>query len=120
MIIHYCDIIPNNMSKQEGKRTAKIIFGEILVSVFAEDSGKILTTHDLEELARSFSIRPINIAEIIKREFAGAIKYDRGLYTLSEDWGVSGLLDAVNDQRRRVSIPPFEIPRPNLKERQGS
>lgn len=116
-IIHYCAIIPNNMASQDGKRTAKIVFGEILVSEFSKNPNKIFTTKDLMELAKLHDIHPTNIAEIIKREFAGAISYDYGQYTLSTDWGVDGLLDAVNDQRRSVKLPPLELPNPSIGDR---
>ena len=55
------------MASQDGVRTAKIIFGEILVAEFAKNPERIFVTRDLEEFARQFDIRPTNIGEIIKR-----------------------------------------------------
>lgn len=109
------------MNNQDGKPTAKIKLGVFLVNCFNEDPNRELTIGELKEVATTLGINANKIERTLLIEFAGTISFaGNGCYSLNPEWGVQGLLETVNIQRRKVFIEPLELPKPNLRERSGS
>ena len=109
------------MVSQNGKRTAKIKFGEFFVTEFFKNEDKVFGVEELEKAAVELGINPTKVKDIILLEFAGVIVTDGdGHFSLNEDYLAGDFLVHVNTQRQERRLEPLERPKPNRGERLAS
>ena len=104
------------MTNQKGVKTTKLVWGEFFVEKYGNNPERNFTISELQDEAKQMGVNPNNIIAFVKREFADMFVIHPGGCTLKKDWGVNGLLDAVNSQRLQSGFKPLELPKPNPKE----